>query len=340
MRLVLDGLTALEYWLSNLPPKKPRPLRSPTPQLTDFAGTTCHKIKTFFEDNGGQHETLSLLVDNQKKRRQSDNLICRSWNGRPMPPRSLYSVGSEIFVVGPELTLVRSAPSLSRLELLRAATDLCGIYAKDADKRIDLVKRTPVTSVATISNYLSDLGAAKGAGLVKAILPWVVEGSASPRETSMDMELRLPTRAGGQAFPTFHANERIDPSSEFANLTRRSYLVGDAVWKDPKLVFEYNSSKHHDTDEEMEFDFEKITTLQAMGYQVVTVSTRHFNDFDLFASVVSACKANIGIRDRYASEVYEARRTTHEEILAVERAQRNLPSLVETARWKFIAAHS
>jgi hypothetical protein len=105
-------------------------------------------------------------------------------------------------------------------------------------------------------------------------------------------------------------------------------------------VLEYNSNTYHDTEEQLEFDFEKITALQRMGLTVIPVSTRQFEQFASFEQIVERVRQLVGQREKWASGrrgVIRARRSaTHATLLALERKQRKAPSLVNTARWQLL----
>ena len=336
MDLVLDGPTALEFWRSSLVAARPRALRYAPALLTDFGSISTAIIASRMAYTEGTPGPIDLLMDSPGERRVSPAINCRAWTGGALPRGSIYRISDRLAVVGPELALVRSATGLTRLELVRAATDLCGTFSINAEHRMDLQERAPVTSVSRIRSYLESLPRVNGARLLRAVTPWLIEHSASPRETSMSLALSLPTRMGGQGLPHHAANERIDLSAESVRLTRRAYLVGDAVWSHEKLVLEYNSNKHHDTEEELEFDFEKITALQSLGYTVLPVSTNHFNDYDAFFTIVQDCRRKLHVRDRRAAEADEKRRVLHAQLLADERDQRARPSLADTARWRYL----
>ena len=293
---------------------------------------------------------LELLVASQSERRENAFVSCRAWGPTPLPPQSICEIGDGIYAVSPELCLIRIAPRVSRLELLRYATDLMGIYARSHVKHTDLISRKPIMTKESLERYLLAAGSIPGSKAVRQILGWVRERSASPRETSMLLMLTLPTRLGGMGLPRFEANVEIPLSDEASLLTQKKCLIGDAVYLLAKVgtcdeddmgpVLEYNSNTYHDTEEQLEFDFEKITALQRMGLTVIPVSTRQFEQFASFEQIVERVRQLVGQREKWASGrrgVIRARRSaTHATLLALERKQRKAPSLVNTARWQLL----
>lgn len=337
MRLVLDGYTAYEYWMSAASANTAMIVRAPRPQLSDFESLDPGELGKAIEKLDGYPGKLQLLVQDLSQRRPSAHVDCRCWSTKhPFPAESFYQIGSGVYVESPELCLVRLAADLPRLEALRALSDMLGTYGLSLNNRIDLVGREPITSIAKIRGLLDRIPGVRGTRLIDQALRWIVPGAASPRETSMDLALAMPTRMGGHGMPPFEANYHIEPDDESAPLTTKSYLIADVAWSDKQRVLEYNSSKYHDTEEQMQYDFEKITTLQNMGYVVTPVSTRQFNSYDTFCSIVDGVRRDFGMRVSCSKAANDRRKNTHEELLRIERRNRELPSLDDTARWQYL----
>lgn len=336
MRLVLDGLTAFEFWMCAISNNNRLYVKAPSPSLTLFEAKSGREISQIVERTGGKEGRIELLVREPEERRQTKILRCNYWGHRPIPPRSLCHIGDGLYVISPELCVVRLARLLPRLEFLRATTDLLGIYAYSFTDRQDLIGRKQILNLASLEAYLNDASGLPGTKLVRQALSWLPERSASPRETTMDLCLALPTRLGGQGLMPFEANFEVKPSDDAKMLTQKRRLSADVAWSRRDLFLEYNSNKHHDTEEQMEFDFEKITTFDKMGKRVIPISTRQFNDYEAFQAIADEARSVLGVRDRYADDVAEKRRRTHGELIRLEREQRERPPLAETARWRFL----
>lgn len=349
MHIVLDGFSALDYWLSDLVPEHPIYLEG-QPPLSSFDSLSCGQITEMMRRTGGSCEPLELLVFTKRERRHSAYVTCHAWGSATLPPKSICEIGDGVYTISPELCLVRLASRVSRLELLRHATDLLGIFSRSYMNRTDLVERRPVMTKESLAEYISHAGHISGTKILRRVLPWLRAHSASPRETSMLLMLTLPTRVGGMGISRFAANVAIPLSEEALLLTQKSYLVGDAVYLYDKEnesdedkfgpILEYNSSTNHDTEEQLEFDFEKITALQRMGLTVIPVSTRQFNSFASFEQIVERVRELIGQREKpqrgRRGAINIRRSVTHSELLALERQQRESTSLVNTARWLFL----
>lgn len=339
MRLVLDGKTAFEFWMSvTRRPLAGRELEERGPAiLSTFEDFTCADLEEAFLKNGGVEGAIEVIVADPCERRQGKALVCRSLgHGRTLPSRSVLPIGAGLYAVAPELCVIRLAVQLPRLEFLRAFTDLLGIFCLSKLDRTNLISREPILTLTDMREFLDKVKGFPGTKLVRKALDWVVERSASPRETTMNLLLRLPTRMGGYGLPSLEANYRFDLEGDAAYLTSKSYLVADVAWPEANLVLEYNSSKHHDNEEQKEFDFDKITAMQHMGKTVIPVSTRILNDYEAFSAVARDVRNKLGIRNRSTEAMEQRRKETHEELMELERKQRDAANLIDAARWKFL----
>lgn len=97
-------------------------------------------------------------------------------------------------------------------------------------------------------------------------LPYILENSRSPRESSIGLLLSLPLAQGGEALHGLRLNHRIDIPEKFCRLTDRSYFVADFFWPGKPIAGEYDSDVAHSGDEPHITDAIKRNVLPAMGY--------------------------------------------------------------------------
>ena len=314
-----------------------RPLDVSLSALTDFEGQSCGELSRAIARTDAEPGELHLLVSSQGERRQSRYVCCHVWaNRNPVPVGSIYQVGTGIYVESPELCLVRLAALLPREELLHCMSNMLGIFAFSTLDRMSLISRESITNIDKIRDFVRKLPGTQGSKALLSACSWVAERSASPRETSVNLCLALPTRVGGQNLPPFEANATQPLDDDASKLTVKKYLVPDVYWRSNELALEYNSSKHHDTEDELETDMEKITALQQMGITVIPVTTRQFNDFDAFDTIVKRVRKVLGVRAQTSDAIQERRSKMHAALLEFERSERKQPSLIETARWKYL----
>ena len=334
MGIVLDGFSAYEFWMSSLSDQA-HYLDVPNPQLTQFNTFSCGDLSRRMSRNDAEAGVLELLVRDKSERLRTNDIICNCWGPKPLPPQSICKIGDNLYAVSPELCLLRIAPRLTFLEFVRAISNFMSIFCFSHHNRIDLIRREPLLTKDDIRSFLQNCKGLTGARLTERAVKWAVERAASPREVSVDLALSLPSHLGGQNVGPLEANAPVLLDDAARPLTTKSYLIADVAFPGNKNLFaEYNSDKFHDTEEQKQYDFEKITALQRMKKTVVPISTRQFNNYDAFSSISNGLRAQLGKRDRRSEEFDEVRRKTHGELLSDEREQRKDTSLFDTARWQ------
>ena len=344
MRLVLCGITAYEFWrssLSILPPDFTGFINSR--KLTDFSQTTCRDVSKLLADTAGSTGVpLELLVESPEERRHAPGVRCHCLpRGIRLPSGSIYQISDEISVVSPGLCFLQLAEEYDDLMLARAGCELTSLYKRDFFLNRNLVQTDENSfTKQDLICYLNALPEHRGIMRAKRIAGWVVERTRSPREISMDLLMSMPTRQGGYQLPGVSANVGIPLDDRLQKLARREHLECDALLPNGDIM-EYNSSTHHDTDEELEFDFEKITALQTLGHTVFPVSTRQFNDFEKFDTIMSSVTERLDLRRVPPKPgTLMLRRSRHESLLLDEKGRRQYENMVETARWQLIMSRS
>lgn len=344
MRLVLCGISAYEFWHSSLS------IASPdfegflsTSKLTDFSHDTCADVNKLLVNMGGSlNGKLHVLVGNKQDRRVAPNIVCHSLPTGFTPPKgSIYQVSDEIAVVSPGLCFLQLAGCFNDELLVRAGCDLTSLYRRDFSRWRDLIQLddAPFTK-QDLLDYLDSVSGLRGQIRAKRIARQVVDRTRSPRETSMALMMSMPTRCGGYQLPGIIANADIPLGDEVGNLARRGRVECDILLQNGDVI-EYNSNTHHDTEEQLEFDFEKITALQCVGRTVIPVSTRQFNDFAKFDTIMTTVADRLELRRRLASdEVLALRPKLHARLLSDERGQRSGENMIETASWRLVMSRS
>lgn len=339
MRLVICGPSAVEILRSTATAYPDELHARSIRHLTSF-NPIGESLSSTIGRTDGVHQPLHLLFDEQGMRRPAKNVICHcAFSDTRLPKESFLEIGDEVYIPCAELAFLDMASYCTPLELARIGMDLCGCYRVMQDRRTDLVAAEPLTSAARINAYLKRMPSGT-VGLKKAttVAAWLTDNSASPRETSLAVCMRVPSRVGGYQVRSLELNLQIPLSSIAAPTTTASYFVGDAVDPSTKTVIEYNSSKHHDDEGEHEYDMEKITALGTMGYHVIPITTRQFNRFDAFDAIMTGnVIPHLGIRrGAVVQETLLRRREAHRTVLAAERQIRKSPSLADLAWWQVI----
>ena len=102
---------------------------------------------------------------------------------------------------------------------------------------------------------------------LEACLPWVVEHSRSPMETSLTLMLSLPVECGGYGLPQPQLNVTPERFGEHE-------VEADLLWEDAKLVVEYDSEEFHASKgrDKIDADIIRANKMRAAGYTVLEVT--------------------------------------------------------------------
>ena len=218
----------------------------------------------------------------------------------PLPDRSFYKLDENTYVASPELCLMQLAGKLSEPQVVKLAMEMCGTYALEMvdlsdmfdppdlfDDDQGICKRPPLTSVAKLKAYAKRLHATNSRAHSVHYLRYVVDGSASPRETALFMLLCMPPRFGGYGLALPELNRRVNLTKAEQLMVGVHHFDCDLYWTGRRPVgVEYDSKKHHSALEKQERDAIRRNMLQYKGLKVI-VATRiqvsKPNEFDKLA---------------------------------------------------------
>ena len=203
-----------------------------------------------------------------------------------LPERSFYRLDDNVYVASPELCLMQLASKLSEPQVTKLALEMCGAYALEPvvhsglfdyldplDDDPGMCKRPPLTSATKLKSYAKRLFVPDSRARSAHFLRYVVDGSASPRETLLFMLLCMPPRLGGYGFALPELNRRIELTPAEQLMVGANHYDCDLYWPHPRVGVEYDSRKHHSALEKQEHDAVRRNMLQYKGVQVV-VATR------------------------------------------------------------------
>lgn len=257
-------------------------------------------------------ETLDLLVPSRADRRRSKHVkthLCTN----ELPAGSFISLGHwmgdlDAYVCSPELAFLQAAHDGDAAEAIYAG------YAMTSDYRLDNLAPGGVTSrdagmrdgrlttKELIAAYLDRAPKVRGAVKAKALLPYVVEGSRSPRESGLCMLMSLPAYYGGLALGKAELNKkyfirdgyndgrnrklRVLERTPDITLTAKAEVGLDKVRAGllPEVftaLVDYDSDAIHDGSEKIHKDAERRNELQMVnGVAYFTVTTDQANDYE------------------------------------------------------------
>ncbi len=213
------------------------------------------------------------VLDRDHRRQKDARCHTASPSLAAMP---LFRIGDGILVPLPEIALAQASRGLSVVEAAQRGSLLCSAFFKKGEPA-SLKTRTPLTLPSAIeeaSRHCSDI---PGCRITRSAIPWMLSHCASPREIALGLVLSLPVRLGGYGLPKPAPNFPIALGLRTRNLADRGYYVADFCWPERRLVVEYDSDTFHLSSDQHYHDVVKRTTLEAMGYRVITVSRRQLN---------------------------------------------------------------
>lgn len=281
--MMIHRASAAPYDQSSMLPREPQPLKPGPVDMGKIGWARRLLVARGIPES--EIESIDVLVLRDCDRRSGKGVIAHTWQ-YPIPPGGLIKIARGVYVVSPLLCMQQVATKLSEVELTELLLETCGRYAL-LPGSFDMVKRDPLTSVAELRKYCSEIKGQRGSLKLRRVLGSVRDGARSPMETAFFMMLMLPRRLGGEGLADLEMAHRIDVKGPAMFLTGRSYFECDAFLSRTKTDFEYNGIVH---EEEGQFvtDVERINALEAMGYNVIAITRRSFFDRSAFGRLMKA----------------------------------------------------
>ena len=248
---------------------------------------------------------LSLPIDassRYKNNKRASHMVKPHIISNSLPRGSSVYVDDNIFVASPELCFLQLATSMSLYKLIELGLELCGNYSlpgfpSEHDvinyDSMSLTKRPALTSVKKLSAFLSRAKGFKGHRQAMRALQYIIDGSASPRETVLLMLLTLPYKLGGYGLPTPKLNARIDIERPVYEGGRRTYYC-DLYWPRQKVAVEYDSDLYHTGAERIAYDSIRRSDLTILGIEVVTVSNQQLKNIIDLEHIAKLLSARVG----------------------------------------------
>ena len=224
-------------------------------------------------------------------------VISKAVSGKPF-----VKISPEIAIAGPELLFIDAVATLPLYRVLLLGMELCGTYSlrqsfPSAERPAYGIE--PVTSVEKISETIDDLRGARvhGAGRVKDILPFLMEGSASPMESVLALMLRLPVMRGGLGLGIPKLNPVIPIEEEFRHFTSAKTFRPDIYFDKVPIDLEYESEEFHPElgnwdrldaasraaiQKKSQGDKQRMRLIQSMGIRVFQVTYEDFKTNEAF----------------------------------------------------------
>lgn len=243
-RVFLAHQSAFQYWAYHEVHETHKTSCSPAHKDAPSATLLEDASRFIIRQWGEVH--VAVADDRSKRKIPNAQLHVRKV---PYPSGSFYRIAPDVYVASPELCFLQAAQVLELVPLILYGFELCGTYARTGNLAHTRYQRQPLTSASKIKAYLAKSKGAAGIKRAQRASEYLVDGSASPRESMLTMMMSLPRLLGGFGMPKPQLNYAIktnmlDPRKSGELLT----LHGDIVWPKAHIIVEYDGPQHGQLD--------------------------------------------------------------------------------------------
>ena len=204
--------------------------------------------------------------------------------------------------------------SLSFTGALELGMELCGTYALRPSGLEGMAQRdNTLIDVDSLKRHVESWRSLQGLGTARKAAKYLVGGSASPMETKLYLLLCLPLQYGGYNLGLPELNPEFDLNPDEMEILRRSSVKPDMLWRQKKLVIEYDG-RQHEEEQQSKYDAMRKTILEGRGYTVRQVKRHQLYNPLAFHSFASSIGSFLGVRQRPVTPKHQSAR---EELRAV-----------------------
>lgn len=305
MECVMFGHTALRWWRQNRSlANVERAVASMADESFPSLRDTRQLMESQLRDEKGKVHVCSPCKEGRLVRA---GVTAHVWS--VLPGEALYyQPGQRFFAPSPEALFLQMAAVLDEIDLVRLGFELCGWYSHYPQSERNVWKRHPLTNTASILQYLDGSGRVFGMAKARRALRYVCNDSYSPMETVVAMSLVLPRCKGGCGLPAPLMNAPIELNSAISP-EGKGHFKCDLLWERQRVAVEYDSNEYHSTVESLNRDSVRRASLNALGYEVLSVTRNQVFDEESWSVTVKALCLMLGRDFRTAMKDYASKRT-------------------------------
>lgn len=228
---------------------------------------------------------------------------------KPLSNDSLLRLERQTFVTAPELSLVQmAAQEHDWVSLLKLEWEARGSYQTKRTSSRSAYQVAPLTSVRALRAYVSKHPSTKGAHKIARHLPYLADGSASPRETKLALILGLPIMYGGYGLGIPRMNHKVLASGTARAISGRKGFRCDLCWPEAKLDVEYQSRENHEGETNRVRDSRRTNALVAMGWTVICITNDELDSMFATDAIAQSIRLKLGKRMQMRVSDHHARK--------------------------------
>lgn len=233
-------------------------------------------------------DPLHLLVDDVTKRRAIRGTRCHvDQSGIGVIPLRQ----SGLYIIPPEAVFLQEAQSLDDAALMKLGFELCGSYYLTDDSPGFMPRRDPLTRASAIRRFINDpkRDGTRGVKRARKAARYLLDNSASPRETSVALLISLPVAQGGYGHPLPRLNHRVPIPAYARHLFSKRHYVCDLCWPEHGVALEYDSDTYHSGAQRIASDSARRSALALLGIDTISVTNyqiTHVDEMDRVARLL------------------------------------------------------
>lgn len=228
---------------------------------------------------------------------------------REVRGRSIRRLSDAVGVCGAPFAYVQTALlAKDEIDLLELGYEVCGTYRTKRTSSTSSYQTEPLASVRALRDFAARNPSLGGAQSVARAIPYLADGSASPRETKQALVLGLPHARGGYGLGIPRMNFKVEASRAARAITGKSFFRCDLCWPEAKLDVEYQSRWAHEGEAKRLEDSRRTNALAAMGWKVVCITNDELDSLAATDTIANTIRRHVGKRAQVRVSGYHARK--------------------------------
>ena len=238
---------------------------------------------------------LHLVVSDQALKHRLRNVkvhVCET----ELPAESFHRLPGGNLVSSPSLTFLQMASESSPWELIEIGNYLTSTFSIADEGRGYTGRRGQLVSVERLREYLRSMPAhAYGVRKAMGALDYVVELTASPKESQLSMHYRLPPELGGRGPYAIVANQVIQIDEHGQRMLGSRYLVGDLYLPEFGCDLEFDSKEYHTGIYRLDHTQARRNVLEAMDIKTISATEGQVGTIEKFDDFTWLLEKRLGI---------------------------------------------